>query len=80
MSRERVEGTPRLDGREADAFESGHEHAPTSVVLRDHALHVGFCLGSVATSAASWAAVGADMMMYWCTLTMPSMRSAGAQA
>ena len=32
----------------------------------------------IATSAASWATVGADMIPYWWTLTIPSRIGAGA--
>ena len=33
---------------------------------------------TTATSAASWAVVGADMIAYWWTLTSPSRIAAGA--
>ena len=32
----------------------------------------------IAASAASWAVVGADMIPYWWTLSMPSRIAAGA--
>ena len=54
------------------------EQPPAAVVLGDHPLHVRLAASSAATSAASWATVGADMIPYWWTFTIPSRIAAGA--
>ena len=50
MSGEGVEGAPRLDRGQADALQAGHEHAPASVVLGDHALDVSLAVVERATA------------------------------
>ena len=47
------------------------------VVLGEHPLHLGLAL-EIATSAASWATVGADMIVYWWIFRIPSRIPAGA--
>ena len=58
---------------------SRDEHLAALVVLVNHALDVRLCRLQ-GNTAASCAVVGADMIWYWWTLTMPSSRSLGAQA
>src|SRR3989304_974615 len=53
----------------------------TSRRRRSYSVRIRSTSGSpsrMATSAASWATVGADMIPYWWTLTMPSRIPAGA--
>ena len=40
MSREGVEGAPRLEGRQADPVQPVDEQPPATVVLGEHRLHV----------------------------------------
>ncbi len=76
--REGVERAERLERLEAEGVEPVDDQPAAAVVLGDASARRRARPRPRATSAASWAVVGADMIPYWWTLTMPSRIAAGA--
>ncbi len=75
--REGVERAARLERLETEGVEPVDDEAATPVVL-GRIRSTSASPSTMATSAASWAIVPADMIPYWWTLTMPSRIAAGA--